>query len=335
MPRIPESERKEIIERLKSGLPARQIARNFSRSPQSVIKLRKKFLETHSILDRPKSGRPRVTTKRQDRILERISLKNRRFSAAQVRNEAFLQSKLSVRSVRRRLCQMGLFGRSAAKKPLVSRKNRLLRIQFAKAYLKWTVADWQRVIFTDESKFNRIQSDGRTYVRRRKGEMYSPNCLQHKIQGGGGSVMVWGCLSKFGTGPLAFIDGNLKSSNYQDMLENTFLPFYEENLPLNSIFQQDNAPAHRSHSVKGFLSKSLPYVLDWPAQSPDINIIENVWNHIKCNLKKTASKNLHELRLNVRSQWDSITPQFINKLFQSIPRRLVAILRAKGYTTKY
>ena len=87
--------------------------------------------------------------------------------------------------------------------------------------------------------------------------------------------------------------------------------------------------------LKGFLSKSLPHVLDWPAQSPDINIIENVWNHIKCNLKKTASKNLHELRLNVRSQWDSITPQFINKLFQSIPRRLVAILRAKGYTTKY
>ena len=325
----------KIIDHLKSGLSARRVAKIFSCSPQSVIKLKNKFLKTQSVIDRPKSGRPPATTIHEDRILRRVSLKNRRLTAAEVRREAQLQCKLSIRSIRHRLTKMGLFGRSAAKKPMVSRQNRSLRVQFAQKYSHWTAKEWQRVVFTDESKFNRIQSDGRTFVRRRKNETYAPNCVQHRFQCGGGSVMVWGCVSKFGPGPLVFLNKHLNGEKYCELLNNHFLSYYESKLPLNSIFQQDNAPPHRSQLARSLIADNIIYNLEWPPQSPDLNIIENVWNIMKRHLKNNPSKNLTELRTNIQSQWNSITSACIYKLCKSLPNRLRAIRRSRGYATKY
>jgi len=77
---------------------------------------------------------------------------------------------------------------NARKKPLISEKNRRARIAFAKKHLNWMPQQWSRVIFTDESKFNRFGSDGKIYVRRRKGEEFSKNCIKPTVKGG--SVLV-------------------------------------------------------------------------------------------------------------------------------------------------
>lgn len=76
-----------------------------------------------------------------------------------------------------------------------------------------------KVLFTDESKFNLFGSDGRRFVWRRKGEEYLPKNTKKSVKHGGGSVMVWGCVSASGVGDLHFIKGNMDKYQYLDILK--------------------------------------------------------------------------------------------------------------------
>ena len=78
-------------------------------------------------------------------------------------------------------------------------------MNFKKKYQHWGVKEWRRVLFLDEKKYNRFGSDGKRYVRRRKGEQLNPKCLQKSVKGGGGSVMVLAAFSLNGPDPIIMI----------------------------------------------------------------------------------------------------------------------------------
>ena len=90
------------------------------------------------------------------------------------------------------LAKHGLHGRRPCRKPLVSRKNRLKRLQFARRHRNWDQLQWGRVLWSDESKFNLFSSDGVQYVRRPVGQRYDSRYQVPTVKHGGGSVMVWG-----------------------------------------------------------------------------------------------------------------------------------------------
>ena len=100
------------------------------------------------------SGRPRKSSKRQDRLLKLIQLRDRGTTSTELVQE-WQQAGVSASActVRRRLLEGGLVSRSAAKKPLLSRKNIRDRLTFCKRYRDWTAEDWGKVIFSDESHF--------------------------------------------------------------------------------------------------------------------------------------------------------------------------------------
>ncbi len=95
------------------------------------------------------------------------------------------------------------------------------------------------------------------------------------------------------------------------------------------IFQQDLAPTHTAKSTKSWLNEHGVGVLDWPANSPDLNI-ENLWGIVKRKMRNKRPKNADELKATVKETWASIPPQQCHKLITSMPRRIEAVIKAKG-----
>ncbi len=101
------------------------------------------------------------------------------------------------------------------------------------------------------------------------------------------------------------------------------------------IFQQDLAPAHTAKGTKSWFNDHGVTVLDWPANSPDLNPIENLWVIVKRKMRDTRPNNADDLKAAVKETWASIPPQQCHKLITSMPRRIEAVIKAKGAPTKY
>lgn len=98
--------------------------------------------------------------------------------------------------------------------------------------------------------------------------------------------MVWGCLCFNGVGTLCRVEGNINSEKYIDILDTNLWPVIARHFPDGSyLFQDDNAPVHRSRLTQDFVARNRIKNMSWPAQSPELNIIENVWLYIKRKLQ--------------------------------------------------
>ncbi len=148
--------------------------------------------------------------------------------------------------------------------------------------------------------------------------------------------MIWGAMSSAGVGPLCFFKTSVTAPVYQDLLEHVMLPSADQLFKdADFIFQQDLAPAHTAKSTKSRLNDHGVGVLDWPANSPDLNPIENLWGIVKRKNRNKRPKNADELKVTVKETWASIPPQQCHKLITSMPRRIEAVITAKGAPTKY
>lgn len=335
MPRLTVDTRKELVKLNKEGISNREIGRRLNCDEKTVRLTLQKYKKTGSVHDSPKCGRPRVTSPMEDRYIKVRSLRNRFETAPVLRKECSLVGKCSISTVKNRLKEFKLRGCIARRKPMVSLKNRKRRMDFAKTHEDKDASFWNKVLFSDECKFNRLGSDGKQYVRRKNGEEFKPMCTVSTLQGGGGSVMVWGIISVHGPGPLARLNGKINSGKYIKMLEDHFMDYFVNLQDKNCIFMQDNAPIHTARNVKKFLQERDVPCLDWPAQSPDINPIENVWHNIKHQLRNEYICNLDELWVKIKEKWDLLDPMYCRKLIQGMPKRLRAVKSQKGYATKY
>lgn len=213
-------------------------------------------------------------------------------------------------------------------------RHKQARIEFAQRWLAMDKSKWQRVIFSDEKKFNLDGPDGFAYYwhdLRQESRMFS------KRQNGGDSLMLWGAISLFGLSDLVVCKGNMDSKRYCRVLQRHLLPFAAEMCGERWVFQQDNASIHRSNYTKFWMEQNGVVVMDWPAKSPDLNIIENVWGVLARKVYKNARQfsDVERLLECVVECWNEISDDYLRTLYGSIPARLMDVLLRKGAKTKY
>lgn len=335
---ISPAKKQTVISLLLDNKPTRKIEKEVGVGKSTVDRIRK---EVEPTKENVKIGRPsKLSSLDQRRIISQI--KSGRLDNA-VQATDFINSvnttPVCPQTVRNVLGKAKMRSVVKRKRPLLKKVHGMARLSFARKYQDWTVDDWKMVLWSDEVKINRVQSDGRVWTWKEEGEPLTDRTTTPTVKYGGGSVMVWGCMGWNGVGILTEVEGKMDAKQYVDILERGLLESVEK-LEMNSeafYFQQDNDPKHTSKKAfKWFESKGIN-VLDWPSQSPDLNPIEHLWAHIKRQLHKYPSppSGLHELWDRLAEEWNKIPPETCQGLIESMPRRCQAVLKANGGHTKY
>jgi hypothetical protein len=151
--------------------------------------------------------------------------------------------------------------------------------------------------------------------------------------------MVWSCFSWDALGPLVIVEGTINSEKYQGILGEHLLSFLDQ-MRANGyepVFQEDNAPCHKSFSTQKWKLEYGVKSVEWPPYSPDLNPIEHLWDELK---RRVYARNVHpsnrqELINALKEEWSSIEPGTWRKLILSMPRRIKGVLDANGGSTKY
>lgn len=331
-------QRELVINHFKNGQSVRKIADHVKLSASTVQHIIERFVHENRVENKGRNAPNKIFNEWDERYIIRKIKENPKLSAPKLASEVQLGLGKSccAETVRRVLRDNDFNGRVARKKPFISQKNTQSRFAFAKEHVRKGSEFWNTVIFADESKFNIFGSDGNSYVWRKTNTELKKENLKATVKHGGGSVMVWACMSAAGVGNLEFIEETMDKMKYLNILKNNLLQS-AENLGVRQQFRfyQDNDPKHKSAIVQSWLIWNCPHLMSPPAQSPDMNVIENLWALLDKNIRKHKISNKQDLKKALVEEWQKITPDITQNLVDSMPKRLQALLNAKGNHTKY
>jgi len=331
--------RLRVIEKREDGLSFGRISHDLHISKSTAINIFQKNRRTGTVENEERSGRPKRLSDRNSRHLKLHVIRNRQQSLSNIMNFAntlLPEGNVSKSTVRRELHSQKLFKRVSIKKPYVNALNRERRVMWVREREQWNMDRWRQIIWSDEMAVATGTMQQRQLVWRRPGEKMLPTCMATTMKSGSLTFQFWGCITWDGVAALVDLPQGI-TLNANILIDILQQHVAQMNNIDEYIFQMDNAPAHRSRLVNNWFQNHHITQLPWPAQSPDLSPIENIWSILKYRLSKMNLINhqRNTIIAAVHEIWDSITQAEIRTIIQSMPRRCEQIIHSRGLPIDY
>ncbi|GFS86476.1 transposable element Tcb2 transposase [Trichonephila clavipes] len=299
---LSEFERGLIIGMKTAGWSTRRVAGQVDRSECAVRNCWEQWTREGTHARKTGSGVTRKTTRTEDRRIGRQALVDPTVTRSTIRTDVGVA--IVPQTISRHLAEVNLKSKRPFRALPLTPEQRQLRLQWCQARSISNVTDWQKVVFSDESRFVLGTDDNR--------------------------VRVWRCPAYDSRSTLIVMRGTLTGQCYVDDILRPHVGPFLNGLP-GAIFQQDNARPHTARVAQDFLRhfQTLP----WPALSPDLSPVEHVWDQLKRQMPSCHS--VHDLELAVQDLWAHLPQDNIRCLINSTPSRVAACIAAGGGPTRY
>ncbi|GFX09605.1 transposable element Tcb1 transposase [Trichonephila clavipes] len=235
---------------------------------------------------------------------------------------------------------MGLCSKCPTRVPLLTKHHRQLRMRWAREHGDWSMDQWERVVWSNESRFAIHHADGRVRIRRLPGEQLLPQCTVGHTQACDGSIMLWETFSWASLGPMVVVEQTMNATGYLNIIADQLHPYMACVFPAgNGMFQQDNAPCQKAIIVlEWFHDHDAEFqLMSWPHNSPDLNPKEHIRDVMgrQLRVQRPPIRNISYLHGRCLNIWYNLSPAIYQGLVVFMPRRVESVLHAKGRPTHY
>jgi len=325
-------ERAAIITLHKVNWLSKDIAQAIKCNKNTVALWIERWEEEHSVKDKERSGRPRCTDDMTDIAIQDFAEEKKVTVPKEIKSA--LELDVSLNTIRRRLHEVGLYGRVARETHAWTEHDIQRRLSFANGYRHFTEQDWERVIFCDETHIE-LTPHGQVWVQRPVGAALDPD-YTNKKEPLEERVSLWGCFCARDIGQAEIYIDMLDSARYKDILTHNLIPSARAFFPSGMWYLlQDNAPPHTSAVTREWFHNHGITLLDFPPWSPDLNPIENLWAHLKRRVEKHRPRTAAELEQSIKEEWEAVDKSLLLSLAHSMPARIQAVLDNEGGKAPY
>jgi transposase len=335
--------RSAILYGLEVGESPTELARKFNVHRSTIYDTKKRFLQHNTTKSRPRKGRPQKLNETTKRWVYRMVRRRPDISWKALTVETPGQP--SISTIRRALKKYHIRKWRSKKRIPLSKEVAKKRYDFARRWLRNQA--WRGWIFSDECSVQREANKRLKFVFQYQKEGFREDLVNLRYHGKPISRMVWGAIWHGGRSKLVVMERDEDSprqgytaKSYIKTLEEGLIEHYKPGTP----FQQDNARIHTAIDTQEWFELHGIYVVEWPPHSPDLNPIEHVWNLLKRKLMELhpclyiEGKSQSDWRYfeeAIQGSWWAIPQASIDNLIDSMPRRILAVYRARGWYTKY
>lgn len=183
----------------------------------------------------------------------------------------------------------------------------------------------------DETHFY-LGTPVRAYVQRPRGAALDPKYTSKEGPRLQGKVSLWGCISAGGLGHAELYAESLNAASYQRILKlNLAHSAIDVCPPGQWWFQQDNWTVHTAATTRVWFEREGMDVIDWPAWSPDLNPIEELWHDLKQRVYGRHPKSMEQLEQFIKEEWDNTSLDFITHICLNMPHRIQLVIKNSGH----